>query len=159
MSQIVCRRPAPNETETVCALFTRIVTTSFPMFPDEAVKAYLGAWTMEKIKARLETGRDVLIAAYSNGEMIGLTSGSEPEGGVGTMVWLMVDARWRGHKAGRALYEAACAAYRAMGAHKMKLTVPSDEARRFYEHCGMEVEGFHPNHWYHANFTGMGVAL
>ena len=159
MSEIVCRRPDPDEAEAVCAVFRRIVTTSFPGFPREAVVAYLEPWTTGQLRARLEGGQGVMIAAFAGTETVGLVSGAPPEAGVGTVAWLLVDADWRGRRVGQALYGAACDAYRSLGAHKMKLTAPSERAARFYERCGMRVEGFHPAHWYRADFFALGVQL
>ncbi|MDX6498959.1 MAG: Acetyltransferase domain [Blastocatellia bacterium] len=159
MSEIVCRRPSANEAEPLCALIRQILITSFPTFPPEAVDDYLKPWTPDSVISRLERGHDILIAAYAGDEVIGLVSGTALEGGVGTVIWLLVDTRWRGHKAGRALYEAACRAYRELGAHKMKLTAPSEGAKRFYESCGMCVEGFHRKHWYKMDFFSLGVVL
>jgi len=159
MSEIICRRPKRDEAEAVCTLIKQILVTSFPSFPQEAVKNYLKPWTPDIVMSRLEHDHDVLIAAIIGDEIVGLVSGTAPEGGVGTIIWLLVDARWRGHKVGRALYEAACHAYRELGAHKMKLTAPSEEAKRFYESCGMRVEGYHPKHWFKIAFFSLGVDL
>jgi ribosomal protein S18 acetylase RimI-like enzyme len=137
----------------------RILTTSFPTFPPEAVKDYLKPWTPDNVISRLERGHDILIAAYTGDEIVGLVSGTPPEAGVGTIVWLLVDGPWRGRKAGQAIYEAACHAYRDLGAHKVKLTAPSERAKRFYEGCGMRVEGFHANHWYKMDFFSLGADL
>ncbi|SRR5258706_4583825 len=159
MNEIVCRRPSADEADALCALIGQVLITSFDTFPPEAVQDYLKPWTRQAVISRLERGHDVLIAAYAGDEIIGLVSGTATEGGVGTVVWLLVDTRWRGRKAGQTLYEAACRAYRELGAHKMKLTAPSERAKRFYERCGMCVEGFHPRHWYQVDFFSLGVIL
>jgi ribosomal protein S18 acetylase RimI-like enzyme len=159
MGEIVCRRPNADEAEALCSLIGQILATSFDTFPQEAVREYLKPWTRDAVISRLERGHDVLIAAYVGDEVIGLVSGTALEGGVGTVVWLLVDTRWRGRKAGQTLYEAACRGYRELGAHKMKLTAPSERAKRFYLSCGMSVEGFHPRHWYQLDFFSLGVIL
>ncbi len=133
--------------------------TSFPTFPPEAINDYLKPWTPDHVRSRLERGHDILVAAYADDELIGLASGTAPEAGVGTIVWLLIDGAWRDRKAGRALYGAACHAYRDLGAHKVKLTAPSERAKRFYEACGMRVEGFHSNHWYKMEFFSLGMDL
>jgi len=138
---------------------TRILKGSFPEFPAEAIVEYLRPWTPERVAARLERGDDILVAAYAAGALVGVVSGTAPEAGVGTVIWLLVDASWRGRKVGTSLYHAACEAYRFLGAHKIKLTAPSEEARRFYEGCGMRVEGFHPNHWFGMTFSSLGADL
>src|ERR1700674_3308892 len=159
MIEIVCRRPSADEAETLCSLIRQILITSFPGFPREAVKDYLKPWTPADVVSRLEGGHDILIAAFAGDEVVGLVSGTPPEGGVGTIIWLLVDGAWSGRKAGRPLNESACHAYRDLGAHKMKLTAPSEEAKRFYESCGMRVEGYHPKHWFKMDFFSLGADL
>src|SRR5688572_7994549 len=117
MSEIVCRRPGTHEAEALCALMRQILMTSFPMFPPEAINDYLKPWTPDNVSSRLERGHDILIAAYAADEIIGLVSGPAPEAGVGTIVWLLVDQPWRDLRVGVDLYEAACDAYRNVGAH------------------------------------------
>jgi GNAT superfamily N-acetyltransferase len=159
MSEIAYRRPRTDEAELLCTSARQLITTSFSTFPPAAIKEYLAPWGRKRVISRLEHGNDVLIAALADDDVIGVVSGTAPEGGVGTVVWLLVDERWRGLKVGRGLYEAACNAYRELGAHKMKLTAPSEEARQFYESCGMRVEGLHPCHWYKMSFFSLGVIL
>jgi GNAT superfamily N-acetyltransferase len=159
MGDIVCRRPISNEAAALCTVIKQILNTSFSTFPQEAIADYLEPWTPDVVISRLERDDDILIAAFAGDEITGLVSGTAPEGGVGTVVWLLVDAPWRGQNVGRALYHAACDAYRALGAHKMKLTAPSERAKCFYESCGMRVEGVHPEHWYRLDFISLGTAL
>jgi ribosomal protein S18 acetylase RimI-like enzyme len=159
MSAIVCRRPVPAEADALCAFVRETIVTSFPTFTPEAREAYLAPWTPEGAISRLKRGEDILIVAVGGDEIIGVASGNIPEGGVGTIIWLLVGPHWRGRNAGRALYEAACGAYRELGAHKVKLTAPSKSAKRFYERCGMQLEGFHPNHWYNMDFYSLGAIL
>ncbi len=159
MNSVACRRPVATEAKALCAFVRQAIAAGFPMFTAEAVESYLKPWTPDDVAARLQHGRDILIAALAGDEIVGVISGTAPEGGVGTVIWLLVDARWRGRNVGRALYDAACLAYCRLGAHKMKLTAPSESAKRFYERCGMHVEGFHPDHWYKLDFYSLGVLL
>lgn len=159
MNAILCRRPTPAEAEVLCAFAKHNIATSFPTFPADALEAYRKPWTQSVVLSRLTHRQDILLVATVDDEIIGLISGAAPEGGVGTIIWLFVDPRWRGRNAGRALYEAACGVYRELGAHKVKLTAPSEIAKRFYESCGMRVEGFHPHHWYNMDFYSLGAPL
>ncbi len=148
-----------EEAGRACEVFARIVTTGFPEFPPEAVTDYLAPWTADKIAARIKSGEGVLLGFFKGSELVGLVSGTAVEGGVGTIFWLLVAEEGRGSGAGRALFDAACAAYRAMGAHKIKLTAPTESAQNFYNHMGMLEEGYHANHWYHLDFCAMGLEL
>ena len=89
----------------------------------------------------------------------GVLVGAGVEGGVGTIIWLVVSPVCRGKGIGKALFERACDEYRSLGAHKVKLTVPTQEAVKFYENMGMEVEGYHPAHWWGLDFWSLGKLL
>lgn len=160
MGQIVCRRLKPGDADAMSSLVQRTICTSFPMFPRQAIDDYLIPWTTAAIEVRLNgDARDVCEGAFVEQQLVGIVSGTQPEAGVGTVIWLLVEDGWRGKGVGRALYEAACNAYRSLGAHKMKLTSPSADASLFYQRCGMQIEGTHPAHWYKLDFTSLGVAL
>jgi GNAT superfamily N-acetyltransferase len=153
------RRPLPEDAPAVVALVHRLVKANFPMFPAAAIGYYLQAWENEKLAARIEAQADVLIVAFEQDTPMGLVSGTAPEGGVGTIVWLLVDNPVQGKGIGRAIFAEARKAYKTLGAHKIKLTAPSAEATLFYEHCGMKTEGHHVNHWWNVDFTAMGIQV
>lgn len=128
-------------------------------FHDEILLHYRKLLTDEEIGRRSQDERHVLLAARRDGEMEGILIGTPPEGGVATILWLLVSAKCRREGIGKSLFEAGCRRFRSMGCHKVKLTAPTSDAVRFYEKQGMAVEGFHPNHWWHLDFWSMGKNL
>jgi len=91
------------------------------------------------------------------GKALGLLFGAPPEStGVGTIIWLGVAAGQRGGGIGTQLMQAAFAAYRERGCHKVKIYTETEAAKAFYVGLGMEVEGFHPRHWWQVDFWALG---
>lgn len=128
-------------------------------FSEEILLHYRAILTDDELVRRSEDKRHLLLAARKDGEMAGVLIGMPPEGGVATIMWLIVSARCRGEGVGKSLFEAGCSHFRTMGCHKVKLTAPTIEAVHFYEKQGMVQEGFHPNHWWHLNFWSLGKVL
>ena len=86
-------------------------------------------------------------------------SGTAPEGGVATIIWLMVDPEFQNNKIGSALLTHAKNYYQSLGAHKLKLTVQDKRAASFYEREGLHVECMHQNHWWNLDFWAMACFL
>jgi ribosomal protein S18 acetylase RimI-like enzyme len=128
-------------------------------FPPEALDHYWEDWSVDAIQRRARNPNQVLLAARLGGELAGLLLGSVPEGGVATVVWLLVAEEFRRRGVGGGLFREACRRYRDMGCHKLRLTVPDRQTVRFYEKQGMRVEGFHPDHWWRLDFWSMGLSL
>lgn len=128
-------------------------------FPDEVLVHYRRILTDEEIGRRSRDDKHLLIAARKDGKIEGILIGTPPEGGVATILWLLVSARCRREGIGKCLFEAGCSCFRSMGCHKIKLTAPTSDAVRFYEKQGMAVEGFHPDHWWHLDFWSLGKNL
>lgn len=128
-------------------------------FPEEALRYYRDSWSVDTIAQRARNPQQVLLAARKKGELVGLLMGMQPEGGVATIVWMLVAPEFRRQGIGCRMFEEACRRYRDMGCHKVKLTVPNKQAVRFYEKQGMQMEGFHSNHWWRLDFWSMGKFL
>jgi ribosomal protein S18 acetylase RimI-like enzyme len=128
-------------------------------FPEEALQHYWKSWATDAITKAALDPKSVFLGAWEGGAMVGLLMGMAPEGGVGTVVWLLVSRANQRRGIGRRLFHEACRRYREMGSHKVKLTVPSRERATFYEKQGMQVEGFHMNHWWHMDMWSMGMQL
>ena len=90
---------------------------------------------------------------------MGLLLATEGEGGVATVIWLIVDENHRSEGLGKRLMQTAASYYRGRGFHKIKLTVPGLRAKKFYQSIGMKEEGYMVDHWYHTNFWSMGWLL
>lgn len=148
----------PDDAETLWQLVHAVAAKEMG-FPEEAMRHYRGSLTGGEFTRRVQDPRQVLLAARRQGQMVGVVAGSAPEGGVATIVWLLVTAGARGSGLGTRLFLEACARYRAMGCHKIKLMATSPDAVRFYERCGMSVEGYHPDHWWHLNFWALGMHI
>ena len=128
-------------------------------FPEEALRHFRNSWTEEAIAQAAQNHRHLLLSAWMNREMVGLLLGAPPEGGVGTIIWILVAKEFQHQGIGKSLFSEACKRYREMGGHKVKLTVPSKETVEFYKKQGMQVEGFHENHWWHMDMWSMGKTL
>lgn len=148
----------PGQAETVRNLLIKISTESFD-FPGEALQSYWQAWTVETIGRCAQNARQVLLAVWDGTEPVGLLLGTPPEGGVATIIWMLVAGKYRSQGIGGRMFKEACTRYKAIDCHKVKLTVPTEAAKKFYEKQGMVVEGFHPNHWWGKDFWSMGKQL
>ena len=125
--------------------------------PKKAIDHYLSLWDVEKIKS--VSGQYVLIVAKENEKIIGLVLGTPPEGGVGTIIWVLVSQEYQKTGIGQQLMNKAIYTYKEKGAHKIKLTVPDEGTVKFYEKLGMIVEGHHVNHWWNHDFWAMGLII
>ncbi len=91
--------------------------------------------------------------------IVGIGIGTPPQGGVGTILWLIVRPEYRNLKIGTQLFNVLCNEYKALGCHKVKLTATNQTAVDFYKSKGMIVEGFHPSHWWKMNFWSLAKFL
>jgi len=152
----------PEDGPAMLALLDCVCAASF-QFPEAAMQAYRAMFLPEALATRLEQGRSVVLTAMQPTQQAGrqaaMLVGLPPEGGVGTIMWLLVAPEAQGQGLGSALFHAACARYRELGAHKIKLTAPTAQAVRFYERLGFRQEGFHPNHWWGQDFWALGLPL
>jgi len=89
----------------------------------------------------------------------GFIIGTSPEGGVGTIIWLILKKEFRGKKLGKLLFERIKQYYKSKNCHKIKLTVPTRKALKFYKRMGMKVEGFHRKHWWKMDFWSLGLTI
>ena len=125
--------------------------------PEAALSHYCNQWTAERITANLNNW--LFLTANIDHSIEGVLLGTPVEGGVGTIIWVLVDTTKQKKGVGGQLFREACDRYRAMGAHKVKLTVPDRKTVNFYLKQGMQLEGEHKNHWWGADFWAMGKNL
>lgn len=152
------RKLTPADAPTIRALYETLLRETFTTFPAAALAAYAADWTPELLVERIQAGRFVLFGAFdATGQAVGLLFGAPPEiTGVGTIIWLGITDGLRGAGLGSRLMQTAFAEYRQRGCHKVKIYTETEAARRFYEKLGMQVEGFHPRHWWQVDFWSLG---
>lgn len=128
-------------------------------FPAVALEYFRQSFTDAELVRRIRCPGNPVFVVVKNDCLAGVLIGSLPEGGVGTIIWLIVASGLRSLGFGKTLFEEACKAYSAMGCHKVKLTASTREAVKFYENLGMSIEGQHINHWWMLDFWSLGKLL
>lgn len=151
--------PLLTEVNLIHHFFHEQLMKEFLIFPTNALETYKKAWSYKKIEERITASSDLFLVAWDNQLPIGLISGSPPEGGVGTIIWLMVDKNYRNKKIGSYLLSLAKQFYQNLGCHKIKLTAPTKRAKEFYLKQGMMLEGFHAKHWWKIDFWSLAQSI
>ena len=128
-------------------------------FSGNAIKHFREIFTDDELVRRYNDPAAPVFVIQQKNIISGALIGTAPEGGVGTVVWLVVAPECRMSGIGRSLFEKACGFYFSSGCHKIKLTASTRDAVSFYEKLGMNVEGFHPSHWWGLDFWSMGKLL
>lgn len=126
-------------------------------FPEKAIRNYNNIWNKDFVISNLN--KAVFIGAWEKNQLIGLVLGTNIEGGVGTIVWVLVDSKFQEKGIGSALMKKTMNVYKNKGAHKVKLTVPNKDIVKFYEKQGMNKEGVFKNHWWNMDFWSMGKTI
>ena len=115
-------------------------------------------WSVEKLKDQKDNW--IFLEAVDEKDIIiGILMGTPLEGGVGTIIWVLVDNNYQKKGIGRDLFQNAINLYKLKGGHKVKLTVPDEKTTDFYKKNGMRVEGFHSNHWWKQDFWALGIDI
>ena len=148
----------PDEAGIFCDTLHRLSAKGLG-FTEKALHHYWKSWTEDVVAEAAQHQRYVLLAAWQCKKMVGLLLGTPPEGGVGTIIWVLVAKELQCQGIGKCLLSEAFRRYRQMGVHKVKLTVPSKETVKFYKKQGMEVEGFHKDPWWHMDMWSMGKTI
>lgn len=140
-----------SEIDEVIQMIT-IVAKDELRFPEEALFEYNRPERISK---------NIIMSARDreNRSLLGVLACLPPEGGVMTILWLIVSPEYRKHGIGSILLDAACGIAINSGCHKIKLTTNSKEAVNFYKKKGMIIEGVLKNHWWHMDFWSMGKFL
>lgn len=157
---IETRKLQPADARAIRALYLDLLHGTFTHFPPEAIEKYAADWTAEIIAERAAAGKFLLLGAFNpDGKARGLLFGAPEDSGVGTIIWLGVAEGQRSVGLGAKLMRAAFADYQARGCHKVKVYTETEVAKQFYVKLGMEVEGFHPQHWWQVNFWSLGMQI
>jgi ribosomal protein S18 acetylase RimI-like enzyme len=154
---IEIREISKSDSEAYSNCLEKLINTTINL-PQNAKDSFKKQWNSESINVQIGNWL-FLIAADETDNIIGLILGTPTEGGVGTIIWLLVENKIQQKGIGRKLFEKAKVWYKSKGAHKIKLTVPDKSTVGFYLKQGMTLEGEHPNHWWNHNFWSMGLIL
>jgi GNAT superfamily N-acetyltransferase len=146
-----------SDSELYLNSLKRLIETTIDL-PQNAKDAFKKQWNNELINAQIGNWL-FLIATNDVNSTEGLILGSPIEGGVGTIIWVLVDKNIQQKGLGTKLFDTAKVWYKKKGAHKIKLTVPDKSTVGFYLKQGMTLEGEHTNHWWNHNFWSMGLIL
>lgn len=158
--EIAVRAIAAHEAALFARLFARLLDETLVVFPAQALEQTLSKMNTDHLQAISQDHTWAMLGAFAgHGEPLGLCFGAPAEAGVGTVIWLLVDPGYQRRGIGRNLLAAASAHYEARGCHKIKLTAPTAAARDYYVHIGMQLEGFHPRHWWGVDFWSLGLNL
>lgn len=149
----------PSDAEHLIHFFNKNLVTSFPYFSNKARASYSEVFHPENIKQKIASNREIIYIAKTNTETKGLIFGSPPEGGIGTIIWLMVDAQHQGQGIGLCLLKKSIEIYQSLGTHKIKLTVHDKRALKFYLREGFVIEGHHLNHWWNLDFHSLALMI
>ena len=148
----------PENSPLVVDFFGKLFGSSLP-FPPEAVQYFIASFSAKNISLAEKRPGSLLVGIKRDNALAAFVMGTPPEGGVATIVWLVVSPEWQKTGLGEKLFVAACEHYKGCGAHKVKLTAPTTRAVNFYEKMGMTQEGFHPDHWWKMDFWSLGMNL
>ena len=133
------------------SFFSYLLKACFSDFSPSLANYFLAYWTPEKL-TQLACHKNSLLCQTDEGLIIV----SPPEGGVATILWLLVDPAHQKKGCGRRLLGQAIAHYQKQKCHKLKVMAPSLTAVHYYEHNGFKTEGFHPTHWAECDFWSLG---
>ncbi len=155
MSAIEVLPIKPADVDDAFRLIRSVAVEELGM-PEAALAGYRDL--MERAAAD-PSGSGLFLGCRTGVAITGVVLCSRPEGGVATIIWLIVGEAHQGAGQGVLLLQAACDWARRQGCHKIKLTASSPDAIRFYERNGMDVEGYHPSHWWSIDFWSLGMQL
>jgi GNAT superfamily N-acetyltransferase len=150
---------ALDDVEAMYGLIQETLDHDFDTFSDAAKASHKATWSRDALRTQINSTNKLSLTMRSGGDLQGVVIGNAPEGGVATIIWLLVRRPFQSQGAGAALFRSACQIYKDRGAHKVKLTASNKRARDFYVSQGMQEEGFHPKHWWKTDFWVLGKIL
>ena len=71
--------------------------------------------------------------AEVDSSIAGISMGSPSEGGVATILWLIVQESLSNKGIGKSLFNSSCKLYKEQNVHKIKLTVFDHSLAKYYE--------------------------
>ena len=154
---MVIREIAISDIQNYLNSLIKLIDTTINL-PTNAKDSFKRQWDVESINKQLGNWL-FLIATSGSNSIEGLILGTPVEGGVGTIIWVLVDKNNQNNGLGSKMFDQAKEWYKQKGSHKIKLTVPDKSTVGFYLKQGMIIEGEHTNHWWNNNFWSMGLIL
>ncbi|WP_026167601.1 GNAT family N-acetyltransferase [Desulfovibrio oxyclinae] len=158
MNRLCFRLASIDDSERLCSLMKNSCRTNFN-FPEQAIAGYAQLFETNNFTSFLERERAAVWVAVFDEMVCGFLLALPPEGGVSTVLWLLVDQSFQARGIGSMLFDQCVDFYKKHGVHKIKLTAPSEDAVAFYKRIGFQVEGFHPHHWWGKDFWSLGYNL
>ncbi|WP_020406911.1 GNAT family N-acetyltransferase [Hahella ganghwensis] len=138
-----------EDAEMVCRFFLQMLDQQFSStFTAQALDSYRRKYSESNMSERIAQSNVVIAGLFDDDKLIGLVIGGAPNGGVASLDWVVVAPDYQGQGLGQKLMRFCFHEYAAVGAHKILLYTETENAKRFYEKCGMALEGVHPNHWW-----------
>lgn len=156
---IVYKKPDYCQIEYLQRFFLSSLQDNFSYFPQEARTQYTKSWDTDVLLSIIQDENGLLYCACMHEEIIGVIYGNLPEGGVGSIIWLMVHPEYQNKKIGSRLLLHAKHFYQKQNAHKIKLTVQDERAMKFYVREGFIIEAHHKRHWWELDFWAMGYFI
>ena len=90
-------------------------------FPTFALKYFSKKFTENEFSPLVFNDQIPTLIVQQHNKIIGVLIGAAGEGGVGSIIWLVVEPHHHGKGTGKALFNEACAIFRAHRCHKIKL--------------------------------------
>jgi GNAT superfamily N-acetyltransferase len=156
---IKIRKPRISELAALSKMARQVITADLKEFPNKARFYYFSGISKDALEFRMDHTKGLVLSAWENKNPVGFLTGTPAEGGVGTIIWILVHKSQQGKGLGRQLFNEACRFYEAQGCHKIKLTAHNKGLKSFYKKLGMKEEGFHPRHWWEMDFWSFGKEL
>lgn len=109
-------------------------------------------YIIQEIKNKFYFSNKFFIIAKIDSVVVGLIIATKPEGGVGTILWLIVKKSHYKKGIGTILIKKIIKEYKNNKAHKIKVTTPIKVNINFYKKFNFEVECYLKKHWWKKNF-------
>lgn len=123
-------------------LFKSLLETQFTEYSKRTRKfLYANSRTINKEELQRKMKKDIVLAAFSNKQIIGILIADLPFGGVSFCHWLAVDPKFQRKGVGKILLKTWEEQTKTLGAHNLRLESRESNIP-FYEKIGFKVLGF-----------------
>lgn len=122
----------------------------FPDLPLEAKEVYISSF--KNILSIEKIDKVVLLGAFDKEKLVGFLLGGSPEGGIGTIVWLMVKEECQKKGIGVRLLIKAEDVYKLYHCHKIRVFTYNALVKNFYEKNSFVTSTLHKDYWWRKDF-------